>query len=151
MRRTGLRVTVSSAMVRRATNPSRRYHAITSTSSIGSEWSRMSQRSKRNVSENLSKNSRGVNTPVIEGPADRDEDSPLLDAHDKPEYQSAVGALQYLCQLSRPDLAFAVRCAAQRVAAPRTSHRDSLKRIFRYIAKTLDIGRRRRSVLGVFG
>lgn len=51
---------------------------------------------------------RGVNTPVIEGPADRDEDSPLLDAHDKTEYQSAVGALQYLCQLSRPDLAFAI-------------------------------------------
>lgn len=55
-------------------------------------------------------------------------------------YQSAVGALQYAAQLSRPDIAAAVRKVAQQLSSPSEEDWISVKRIFRYLSKTLDFG-----------
>ncbi|GAA5913710.1 hypothetical protein JCM5296_000009 [Sporobolomyces johnsonii] len=64
--------------------------------------------------------------------------SPLFD--DVGLYQSAVGSLQYAAQLSRPDIAAAVRAAAQKVAAPTEDDWIAVKRIFRYLSGTVDWG-----------
>ncbi|KAL2532943.1 cysteine-rich RLK (RECEPTOR-like protein kinase) 8 [Abeliophyllum distichum] len=54
-------------------------------------------------------------------------------------FRSAVGALQYLTY-TRPDITFAVNRVSQYLQNPTDAHWNVLKRIFRYINGTLDLG-----------
>jgi hypothetical protein len=55
------------------------------------------------------------------------------------EYQSMIGSLLYL-MATRPDIQFSVCLCARFQASPRTSHRQAVKRIFRYLRHTPDFG-----------
>ncbi|WVZ63384.1 LOW QUALITY PROTEIN: hypothetical protein U9M48_013021 [Paspalum notatum var. saurae] len=59
---------------------------------------------------------------------DADEDG---EAVDQKEFRGMIGSLLYLTA-TRPDIQFAVRLCARYRASPRTSHRQAVKRIFRY-------------------
>jgi hypothetical protein len=59
-----------------------------------------------------------------------------LGAEDSMRYRSVVGALQYLT-ITRPDLAYAVNKVCQYLHAPTTEHWTTVKRILRFIKKTL--------------
>ena len=56
------------------------------------------------------------------------------------KYQSAVRSLLYLLTRSRPDLAFAVGNAARYCSQPSQQHWSAVKRIFRYLRGTTDLG-----------
>ena len=58
---------------------------------------------------------------------------------DPTDYRSMVGALQYLT-MTRPDIAYDVHMVSQFMHAPRTSHLHAVKRIFRYLQGTPDLG-----------
>jgi hypothetical protein len=58
---------------------------------------------------------------------------------DQKEYRSMIGSLLYLT-VTRPDIQFSVCLCARFQASPRTSHRQALKRIFRYLHHTPDFG-----------
>jgi hypothetical protein len=63
-----------------------------------------------------------------------------LDAdEDQKEYRSMIGSLLYLTA-TRPDFQFLVCLCARFQASPRTSHRQAVKRIFRYLRHTPDFG-----------
>jgi hypothetical protein len=55
------------------------------------------------------------------------------------EYQSMIGSLLYLT-VTRPDIQFSVCLCAHFQASPRTSHRLVVKRIFRYLRYTPELG-----------
>jgi hypothetical protein len=58
---------------------------------------------------------------------------------DQKEYQSMIGSLLYLTAM-RPDIQLSVCLCARFQASPRTSHRQAVKRIFRYLRHTPDFG-----------
>ena len=58
----------------------------------------------------------------------------------KVSYLSAVGALMYLANCTRPDIAFAVNLLARHSAAPTKRHWSGVKNIFRYLQGTKDLG-----------
>jgi hypothetical protein len=58
---------------------------------------------------------------------------------DQKEYRSMIGSLLYL-MATRPDIQFSVCLCALFQASPRTSHRQAVKRIFRYLRHTPDFG-----------
>jgi hypothetical protein len=58
---------------------------------------------------------------------------------DQKEYRSMIGSLFYLTA-TRPDIQFSVCLCARFQASPRTSHRQAVKRIFRYLRHTPDYG-----------
>ncbi|XP_050141131.1 uncharacterized mitochondrial protein AtMg00810-like [Malus sylvestris] len=66
-----------------------------------------------------------------------DHTSPLLD--NAAQYRSLVKALQYLTW-TRPDFSFAVNLVCQYMHSPRHSHFQAVKRIFRYLKSSLDLG-----------
>ena len=66
---------------------------------------------------------------------DEDLDS---EAVDQKEYRSMIGSLLYLTA-TRPDIQFGVCLCARYQASPRTSHRQVVKRIFRYLKFTLNL------------
>ena len=55
-------------------------------------------------------------------------------------YRSAIGMLNYLAALTRPDIAFAVHQCARFSASPKLSHERATKRIVRYLKGTSDKG-----------
>jgi hypothetical protein len=55
-------------------------------------------------------------------------------------YRAAVGSLMYLMNGTRPDLATAVSMVSRFLSEPRLTHWTAVKRIFRYVAKTVDHG-----------
>ena len=55
-------------------------------------------------------------------------------------YLSAIGALMYLANCTRPDIAFAVNLLARHSAAPTKRHWTGVKNIFRYLQGTKDLG-----------
>ncbi|CAB4043194.1 Hypothetical predicted protein, partial [Paramuricea clavata] len=65
------------------------------------------------------------------------EDSELFN---KEEYQSAVGSLLYLSSATRPDITFAVNNVAKFSANFTNEHWTAVKRIFRYLKKTVNYG-----------
>jgi hypothetical protein len=67
---------------------------------------------------------------------DEDEEGEHVDHR---EYQSMIGSLLYLTA-TRPDIQFSVCLCARFQASPRTSHRQAVKRIFRYLRHTPDFG-----------
>jgi hypothetical protein len=56
---------------------------------------------------------------------------------DQKEYRSMIGSLLYVTA-TRPDIQFPVCLCARFQASPRTSHRQAVKRIFRYLHHTPD-------------
>jgi hypothetical protein len=58
---------------------------------------------------------------------------------DQKEYRSMIGSLLYLTA-TKPDIQFSVCLCARFQASPRTSHRQAVKRIFRYLRHTPDFG-----------
>jgi hypothetical protein len=67
---------------------------------------------------------------------DADEEGEHLD---QKEYRSMIGSLLYLTA-PRPDIQFSVCLCARFQASPRSSHRQVVKRIFRYLRHTPDFG-----------
>ena len=55
------------------------------------------------------------------------------------EYRQAIGCLLWLSRGTRPDIAQAVAKVARFVEYPTTEHVKSVKRIFRYLASTIDL------------
>ena len=53
-------------------------------------------------------------------------------------YREAIGSLLFAAIVSRPDIAFAVSKAAKFVQEPGPEHWKAVKRIFRYLKKTMD-------------
>jgi hypothetical protein len=66
---------------------------------------------------------------------DTDEDGEPMD---QKEYRSMIGSLLYLTA-TRPDMQFSVCLCARFQASPRTSHRQAVKRIFRYLRYTPEL------------
>ncbi|CAN0918340.1 Retrovirus-related Pol polyprotein from transposon RE2, partial [Linum grandiflorum] len=54
-------------------------------------------------------------------------------------YRGMIGSLLYLTA-SRPDISFSVGVCARYQSCPRESHLEAVKRIFRYLKGTLDLG-----------
>ncbi|WVZ75916.1 hypothetical protein U9M48_023934 [Paspalum notatum var. saurae] len=81
--------------------------------------------------------SKPMTTPMSTNTAlDADEDR---EAVDQKEFRGMVGSLLYLTA-TRPDIQFAVCLCARYQASPRTSHRQAVKRIFRYLKFTPELG-----------
>jgi hypothetical protein len=81
--------------------------------------------------------SKAMVTPMIMTTAlDADEDGEHVDQR---EYRSMIGSLLYL-MATRPDIQFSVCLCARFQASTRTSHRQAVKRIFRYLRHTPDFG-----------
>jgi hypothetical protein len=54
-------------------------------------------------------------------------------------YLSITGALMYLTNNTRLDIAFTVNCLARHNAAPTIRHCNDIKNVLRYIVGTIDI------------
>lgn len=63
---------------------------------------------------------------------------PLLGSH--MPYLSAIGALMFLANQTRPDISFAVNLLARHSTQPTLRHWNGIKRIFRYLKGTPDMG-----------
>ena len=59
---------------------------------------------------------------------------------DRERYQSAVGSLLYLSTKTRPDISYAVGVVARFSAKPTNIHWSAVKRIFRYLNGTTNLG-----------
>ena len=68
----------------------------------------------------------------------KEEDEELLGA--EYPYLSAIGALMYLANGTRPDIAFVVNLLARYSAAPTKRHCNGIKQILRYLRGTKDLG-----------
>ena len=55
-------------------------------------------------------------------------------------YLSAIGALMYLANCTRPDIAFATNLLARYSSCPTRRHWTGIKQIFRYLQGTIDLG-----------
>ena len=55
-------------------------------------------------------------------------------------YLSAIGALMYLANNTRPDISFAVNLLARYSSSPTRRHWSGIKQIFRYLHGTVDMG-----------
>jgi hypothetical protein len=81
--------------------------------------------------------SKAMTTPMSTTTAlDADEEGEHLD---QKEYRSMIGSLLYLTAM-RPDIQFSVCLCARFQESPRTSHRQAVMRIFRYLRHTPDFG-----------
>jgi hypothetical protein len=77
-------------------------------------------------------------TPAIRIPIDRSalDDRPNADY----PFMEAVGALLYLAICTRPDILYAVNYASQHMLRPTNVDVSAVKRIFRYVNATSDLG-----------
>jgi hypothetical protein len=55
-------------------------------------------------------------------------------------YLSVIGALMYLANNMRSDIAFTVNCLARHSVAPTLRHWNGIKSILRYLIGTIDLG-----------
>ena len=62
------------------------------------------------------------------------------DMFDQEIYQSAVGSLLYLSTRTRPDISYAVSSVARFTSKPTKQHWTAVKRIFRYLNGTINLG-----------
>ena len=65
-------------------------------------------------------------------------ESPDFDGHF--HYQSVIGKLNYLAQLTRPDIQFAVHSCARFSTCAKYEHGEALEYIARYLKGTADLG-----------
>ena len=68
----------------------------------------------------------------------REEKEEILGPH--VPYLSAVGALMYLANSTRPDITFVVNLLARHSAAPTKRHWVGVKTVLRYLNGTRDLG-----------
>lgn len=54
-------------------------------------------------------------------------------------YREAVGALMFLSTVSRPDISYSLNIVSRYLNNPSKDHVNAVKRIIRYLIKTLDI------------
>ena len=81
--------------------------------------------------------SKPMTTPMSTNTAlDVDEDGEAVDQKD---FRGMIGSLLYLT-VTRPDIQFVVCLCARYQASPRTSHRQAVKRIFKYLKFTPEFG-----------
>ena len=82
-------------------------------------------------------NSKALNTPMSSTlNLDQDENGKSVD---EKQYRGMIGSLLYLTA-SRPDIMFSVCLCARFQANPKESHLTAVKRIFRYLNGTKDLG-----------
>ena len=87
-----------------------------------------------------------LKTPMVVRSLDEDKDPFRPRSEDEkvlgPEvpYLSAIGALMYLANCTRPDIAFAVNLLARYSAAPTRRHWVGVKKLLRYLQGTIDLG-----------
>ena len=55
-------------------------------------------------------------------------------------YLSAIGALMYLANYTRPDIAFSVNLLARYSSTPTKRHWNGIKHVLRYLRRTCDMG-----------
>ncbi|GJX40266.1 retrovirus-related pol polyprotein from transposon TNT 1-94 [Tanacetum coccineum] len=78
-----------------------------------------------------------VDTPMVEGTKlDEDLSGTLVD---QTKYHSMIGSLVYLTA-NRPDLIFAVCMCARYQSRPTKKHLEAVKRVFRYLQGTINMG-----------
>jgi hypothetical protein len=85
----------------------------------------------------------GVNTPMLSGTVLEFNNLELEKSrgvHENVPYREAVGSLMYLMTCTRPDLATSVSMVSSYLEAPRVHHWATVKRIFRYVSKTINYG-----------
>jgi hypothetical protein len=82
-----------------------------------------------------------VNTPLSSSEKVSSYKGDPLSAKDATKYRSIVGALPYLT-LTRSNLAYSVNKACQFLHAPTTNHMILVKRILRYVQRTIDLSLR---------
>jgi hypothetical protein len=81
--------------------------------------------------------SKPVGTPMVTGcKLRKDDDSPDVD---QSSYRSMIGSLLYITT-SRPDIMHVVGMVGRYQAAPKQSHLQAVKRIFRYLKETMTYG-----------
>ncbi|WVZ86147.1 hypothetical protein U9M48_032980 [Paspalum notatum var. saurae] len=80
-----------------------------------------------------------LNTPLAVSEKLSIESGTPLGTEDATRFRSIVGALQYLT-LTRPDLSFPVNKICQFLHAPTTEHWTAVKRVLRYVKRTLGFG-----------
>jgi len=78
---------------------------------------------------------RKYNSPLEKGDHPEIDESPLLDEEQVKIYQSLIGALQWVIQIGRFDIATAVMTLSRFRAAPREGHLQRVKRIHGYLYK----------------
>ena len=76
-----------------------------------------------------------VYSPLPKGDHPELDDSELLDHEDTKIYQSLIGALQWVVQIGRFDVATSVMTLSRFRAAPCQGHLDRVKRIHGYLSK----------------
>jgi hypothetical protein len=85
-------------------------------------------------------------TPMIVRALEKDKDpfSPKQEREDvlgaEYTYLNAIGALMYLANNTRPDIAFMVNYLTRHSAAPTMHHWNNIKNILRYLNGTIDLG-----------
>ena len=87
-----------------------------------------------------------LSTPMVVRSLNVDND-PFRPCEDNEEilgpevpYLSAIGALMYLTNCTRPDISFAVNLLARFSSSPTKRHWNGIKHIFRYLKGTADLG-----------
>jgi hypothetical protein len=81
--------------------------------------------------------SKPVGTPMVTGcKLSKDDDSPDVD---QSSYRSMIGSLLYITT-SRPDIMHTVGMVGRYQAAPKQSHLQAVKRIFKYLKGTMTYG-----------
>ncbi|CAM8902209.1 unnamed protein product [Rhodiola kirilowii] len=87
-----------------------------------------------------------LSTPMVVRSLDVNKD-PFRPCEDSEEilgsevpYFSAIGALMYLTNCTRPDISFAVNLLARFSSAPTKRHWSGIKHVFRYLQGTIDLG-----------
>ncbi|GKA45152.1 retrovirus-related pol polyprotein from transposon TNT 1-94 [Tanacetum coccineum] len=78
-----------------------------------------------------------VDTPMVD--RSKLNEDPLGILVDHTRFRSMVGSLMYLTA-SRPDLVFAVCMCARYQATPTKNHLEAIKRVFRYLRGTINMG-----------
>ncbi|KAC9119109.1 hypothetical protein E3N88_46334 [Mikania micrantha] len=91
-------------------------------------------------------NANSLSTPMVVRSLNVDND-PFRPCEDGEEvlgsevpYLSAIGALMYLTNCTRPDISFAVNLLARFSSAPTKRHWNGIKHIFRYLRGIIDLG-----------
>ncbi|CAA7045307.1 unnamed protein product [Microthlaspi erraticum] len=87
-----------------------------------------------------------LSSPMVNRSLDVNKDPfrPIEDSEEMlgPEvpYMSAIGALMYLANCTRPDIAFATNLLARYSSSPTRRHWNGIKHIFRYLQGTIEFG-----------
>ena len=82
-----------------------------------------------------SPSTKGVSSPLAKNDHPELDTSPLLDEDGITQYQSLIGAMQWVITLGRFDFAVAVMTMSSFRAAPREGHLERLKRMVGYLVK----------------